>query len=439
MIPAGDLSWGPRTRAVATVLLVISAAGCICAQSAASPPAKILPDVVLLADSVVTNQWQHTLKLVNAPPNLKIVTPGECIRVGIFASGENHDAYLESTRLSFTAEFAGKSQAYAAAPLENWKQIKPEGGDFVTAALGSAGINNPIPTLATLGASAGKWCVPKDAQDGTVTLRAQAESPAGHENLRPATLRVESFETGSRHAFKNDKDFSEFSMEYYREPEATRLIPVLEYFAADKKLDSDPSTLQIFFAFLSAALQADPVAANDFELRIAVLPGGTKVLGLAALRSAGYEIDSATRNLGADDQQMLKKVTPINGLFDFPLDQENATYLDMMWAMFGATGNFEPVRKVASTLVWRADYEAFEKMRESGRQLSKSDLTPSVMRGLTYAAAGWSMSSFQVNDPLAADYIEYMLASSDVSDAVKSELKGLQTNPAFRERGADAK
>jgi hypothetical protein len=43
------------------------------------------------------------------------------------------------------------------------------------------------------------------------------------------------------------------------------------------------------------------------------------------------------------------------------------------------------------------------------------------------------LGSFQRNDPLTADYIEYMLASPDISDSVKTELKGLLTNPAFKE------
>ena len=45
----------------------------------------------------------------------------------------------EKTRLAFEVKFAGKSQVFPAAALAEWKQIKPEGGDFVTAALAAAG------------------------------------------------------------------------------------------------------------------------------------------------------------------------------------------------------------------------------------------------------------------------------------------------------------
>jgi hypothetical protein len=102
-----------------------------------------------------------------------------------------------------------------------------------------------------------------------------------------------------------------------------------------------------------------------------------------------------------------------------------------MWSTFGATGQFKPIQTIASVLSWRSDYDDFDKMRKSGTHIS--ELTPSIARGLAYMAAGWSMDSFQRNDPLVADYIEFMLASPDISDSVKTELKGLQTNPAFKQ------
>jgi len=48
-------------------------------------------------------------------------------------------------------------------------------------------------------------------------------------------------------------------------------------------------------------------------------------------------------------------------------------------------------------------------------------------------AAGWSLGSFQRTDPLAADYIEFMIASPDTPQSVKTELRGLSTNPAFKQ------
>jgi hypothetical protein len=47
--------------------------------------------------------------------------------------------------------------------------------------------------------------------------------------------------------------------------------------------------------------------------------------------------------------------------------------------------------------------------------------------------AGWSLGSFQRTDPLAADYVEFMIASPDTPQNIKSELTGLSTNPAFKQ------
>jgi hypothetical protein len=104
-----------------------------------------------------------------------------------------------------------------------------------------------------------------------------------------------------------------------------------------------------------------------------------------------------------------------------------------MWSTFGATGEYRPVETIVSTLSWGADYDDFDKMRKSGAHIT--ELTPSIYRGLAYMAAGWSLGSFQRNDPLAADYIEYMLASPEIPESVKTELKGLSTNPVFKQNG----
>ncbi len=401
---------------------------------AKSTPAKIAPHLVVMSESVVLNQWTHTLRLVNAPQNMKLLNPGQCIRVGIYATGDGRDAYLEKTRLAFEVKFAGKSQVFPAAALAEWKRIKPEGGDFVTAGLAAGGIKNPLPTMATMSASAAHWCVPADAQDGTATIEAEVESPSGREKIPPATIQIESFETGSKRAIKDPKEMESLLMDYYRQPNPARLLPMLQYFAADSEAISHPGTAESIAAFLSAALKDDPVAARDFETRLAAQPTFTRAMGLMVLRAAGYDVSDGLSKLSAADRKKFDNIPPLSDPFEIPMTRAAFMHLDMLWGVFGATGHYAPVNKVASTLAWRQDYEAFDKMRKSGQRVLH--FTPPVVRGLTYIAAGWSLSSFQRNDPLVADYIEYMLASPKVSAAVKTELKALQSNKVFRQPSA---
>ena len=107
-------------------------------------------------------------------------------------------------------KFAGQTQDHPLASLAQFKQIKPEGGDFVTAALAAGGVQNPMLTMASMGVSADHWCVPVDASDGKATVEAEIESPSGHQALKYSTIQIESFETGNKNKFKNAQEESNF-------------------------------------------------------------------------------------------------------------------------------------------------------------------------------------------------------------------------------------
>ena len=385
----------------------------------------------LVNESVVLVQWPHTLKLVNAPEKISLLNPGECIRVGVVATGDNRDEYLDKTKLSFRVTFSSQTQDHHLTPLAQTKQIKPEGGDFVTAALAAGGIKNPLLTTASMGVSADKWCVPTDAVDGSATVEAEVETPSGHETLKPATIQIESFETGSNKQFKNLDDLGGFTQVYYRHPNPARLLPALQTAIANQSKHPESDFIEIFSAFLSAALKADPAAAKDFRARVATQPPLIRRFGIIILRSAGYDISSVLETMSPQEQENAKSLPSLDDPYDLTPTKPVFPHLDLMWSTFGATGQFEPVKTIASTLSWRPDFNEFDRAHKAAH--FHLTLTPTVVRGLAYKAAGWSLGSFQETDPLAADYIEYMIASPDTPPAVKSELAGLRTNPAFRE------
>jgi hypothetical protein len=430
-----------RTKhGIAVGLSVVTLALAPHAQDATYPPHKPSPprieqQIFLLAESVVQAQWTQTLSLVNAPHNVTVLNPGQCVRVGIVSTGDNRDDYLEKTRLSFRVEFAGHNSVYPSASPSGFKKIKPEGSDFVSAALSAGGVKLPdgMKTMASLGASADHWCAPADASDGTATVWAETESPGGHQVLGSSAVQVESFETGSKKAFKDSQEMGAFLQTYYRQPNPARLLPALQFVVADQTQHPREGQPEIMAAFLSAVANSDSIAAQDFRTRISTQPPLTRALGLLILRSAGYDISGVLSTLSAEDQEKFLSLTPLQDPYDLTPTRELFQHLDMLWAVFGATGQFKPVKTIASALSWKADYEDFEKLKQTPNH--PSTLTPSIVRGVTYTAAGWSLWSFQRNDPLVADYIDYMLASSDTPDAVKSELTGLSTNPAFKRAG----
>jgi hypothetical protein len=424
-----------KSRIVVLGLLVFTGAtsllvGQVEVKKQRPTPAKIDAHFVLLIDSVVQQQWAHTLKLVNAPESITLLNPGQCIRVGLMATGDDRDSYLEKTKLSFRVQFSGQNQEHPLAPLAQIKQIKPEGGDFVTQALAAADIKNPVPTMASLGASADNWCVPTDAQDGSAVIEGEIETPSGHQKQKSAKIQIESFETGSKRSFKDTEAVSNFLMHYHWQPNPARLFPALQAIAADKRMRDNQGNLASTAATFGAALKANPAAAKDFMARVSTETGFTRAYGLLILLQAGDDIGSILKTMSEEDRQKFTKHPVFPDPYDFNQLEDIGVRQDMLWGMFITTGDFAPLQQIASALKWRTDWDDFDKARKSTNP--PKQWTPAIGRAVGYGAAGWSVGSFQRTDPLAADYIEFMIASPDTPPSVKSELTGLSTNPAFK-------
>jgi hypothetical protein len=393
-------------------------------------PAKIEKQILIFPDAVVAEQWPHTLKLVNPPQNLELLNPGQCVRIGIVAIGDDRNSLLEKTQLAFHVEFAGQKQDSPLAPFAGSKQIKPEGGDLVTQALAAGNVQNPLLSMVSLAASANKWCVPDDAQDGTATFDVEIESPAGHQKEARTKIQIESFETGSKHEFKDDAEIEGFVSRYYSHPNPARLVVLLRRFAADAKIQSTRGTSESTIALLGAALKSNPAAADYFMGRVSLETGFTRAIGLIALRRGGYNTSEILEKLSSQEREKIENLPQLPDPADLAPDGESATRMDMSWGEFNATGFVAPLENVTRRLAWRSDYDALEKMIKNPNH--STEWTPVVAHGTTYAAAGWSLGSFQRTDPLAADYIEFLIASPDTPDGIKNELKGLQTNLAFQ-------
>jgi hypothetical protein len=439
-MPVNQNAW---RRSLARVALSLSlllslAAALLLPSSAQAPsqksPAAIQPQLLVVPESVLLLQWPHTLGLVNAPSGVSLVNPGQCLRFGIVSTGDGRDPLLHQSKLSFTLHFADHEQSAPPAAITQSKQVKPEGGDFVTGALGAAGIKNPLPTMASLGFSDDRWCVPADAQDGTATVKAEVETPQGKQSLETVSIKVESFATGGEKPFEDDASFNLFLSTYYRSPHPARLLRSLEYAIASQTKNAHSGVFNIVLAFTIAALRADPVAAHDLLQRLPSQPALERNIGFIALRQAGYDIDTARSALASEDRAEFDKLPPPEDPFDFAPTNSLFSHLDMLWATFQANGRLEPVQKISSALAWRADYDAFDKLHKTPNH--SFTLTPSMARGVAYTAAGWSLGSFQKQDPLVADYIQFLQASEDTPPAIRTEIQGLSTNAAFQKTQA---
>jgi hypothetical protein len=389
-------------------------------------PTELYPELFILSDQVVDQQWKSSLALVNAPADLTQAEPTQCVRFGVIASGDERDRMLSSARLGFELTFANRKEIFAHEPAESVKQVKPEGGDFVSEALEAGGVQNFSLSTASMAASRARWCVPANAETGPVVIRATVERPnAKPLALKPRTLKVRNFEAALKDVpFKDMATFGPWLQHYHSAPAPAELLPGLRIVALDDQA-RQMSNIMVFFV---EALKGSPAAANEI---IRVLPNEdrhVRVYSLPLLRAAGYDTASSLSGFSEDEKSLMASFH-FPDPFDLKPDRTLPSRMDMLWASFFASGRIEPVRTVASMLGWRSDYDKLMAIQKSGQK--PTEVTESTMRGLVYSAAGWSLNALSRSDGAVADYIDALKSSPDTSAEVKEELAHLHTNPAF--------
>lgn len=276
-----------------------------------------------------------------------------------------------------------------------------------------------------MAASGDKWCVPQGASDQKVEIRVAVIRGDEQMVLKAETIQIESLASATKKTFKDDKEFSDFLQTYHQSPEPGRLLPALQYATA-----GEPKSM-IPFYFLRAAFKQDAATVQAFGPQLAASAKPAEMFGLILMEKAGVQLVEPP-TLTDDEKKTLAGTPDLPDAYDSePIEQLGAKQ-DFLWAEFSATGRLQPLSAVVRELAWRSDYDAFDAMRKAGKK--PGALTDSIMRGVTYAAAGWSLGSFQRSDPLAADYIEAISADPATPSNIKAELAHLGTNPAFKQQ-----
>lgn len=431
--------WGSATyRCLLALALILT--GCVSLEAQdgvySKPnkptPAEILPDIWILTEQVVTVQWPATLDLVNAPANIMRLEPSQCVRFAVFANGDDRDQLLKLAQYQFTVEYGDQEQIFAAEPAQAIKQIKPEGGDFVTSALGAAGIKNPFPSMASMAASRSRWCVADNAKDGIARIAGSVTTADG-KNVRLTSRAIDlmTFESArNKPLFTSMENIGPWLQSYYASPDPAQILPALRIVSSDEKARTTLNIMQFFVT----ALKGNPSAGEDLMRR---LPGEkieVRIYSLPLLRQSGYSIDEFLSNFKEEDRAVLRSAQ-LPDPFDLIPDQALFQKMDMLWSVFFASGEIKPVRTIASMLAWKSDYLNFEKVREAHQQNPQltTELSDGIIRGVVYSAAGWSLGSLSRQDGLVADYIQVLKRSPDFPDEAR-QLDELYTNAAFKKK-----
>ncbi|ABF43625.1 hypothetical protein Acid345_4625 [Candidatus Koribacter versatilis Ellin345] len=410
------------------VFVVFIANLAIAADKPKPASAKIEPDFMVIANQVIDEQWPAIVGPVNAPGQVDHIEPGQCIRIGVFASGDDRDRLLASTKIELQLTSAGQTQSMPAEAPAIVKQGKPEGGDFVTQVLGVANIKNPMLSMVSIGVPSAKWCAPRDTGDSSISIAGRASLPDGKSVLlKSQTLAVTTFATARQKFPLDPKNWEDWSQTYYAAPIPSRILPAMRIVGADSRM-AHMKNEALFFV---EALRKDPVAADDLKQALVREDPAVRLYGAVILKLAGEPMDDLLNALNADERARVAAAR-LPDPYDLTPDPDLANRMDMLWSIFFATGQRKPVETIVSMLAWRADYDTLGKKLDTG--YTPKEITPEVMRGACYSAAGWALNSLSLSSPLVADYIEAIHASPDTQPVIRKELENLTTNPAFRKR-----
>jgi hypothetical protein len=385
-------------------------------------PAKLANQPIILDESVVSSQWPQTLPRVNIPWMVTQLSPGQCFRVGAVASGDDSADLFKETQIGFTVHYAGHDTVVPMAAAVGFKRIKPEGTDFVQAALNAGNVKYEVPTSGTIAASVDKWCVPADATAGEVKIDGVVMNGGKRTALKSMSLRVSSPENPGKPPFTN-KTIDEWVQTYYRHPQPAFLIDLMPLISENN--DSANSLQQ----FVISAMKRDPAVVARLGTQLAKAAPMQQAMMVKLAAEAGVEM-KIPFELSPMQKEIVAKLPDVPDAFHPVADIHIGEAQDMLWSMFSATGDRAPVDSIIGMLGWRADYEAFAKMRASQQEIK--EVTPSIAHAVAYSAAGWSIGSFQRTDPLVADYIAATLADPKTPEAIKKELQSLDSNPAFK-------
>jgi hypothetical protein len=398
-------------------------------EPAAPTPARIAPDVFVLIEPVVTEQWPALLDLVNVPADLTQAQPGQCVRFGVVASGDAHGRLLAGARVVISLTYNGQTEEFKDATPLILKRLKPTGADFVNQALSVIGRAAPVESQATMAVPNARWCASATGSDSAASITGLVAPPNGDTiALHTRSLEVPTFESvRQRPSFQNLEMVSEWMQSYHSAPDPARLLPAIRIVAADEQAKWRRGQL----AFFTTALRASPAAAAELLTQLPKESPATRVHAALLLHLADYDVTPLMSGLSAEGKALVQSVN-LPDPFDMTPDSELVERLDMLLGSFSASGRLEPLRAVASMLAWRSEAEEIIQMIEAGRP--PSERTPTVVRGLAYAAAGRALFFLSSSDGLAADYIEALKLAPATPDSVKRELTSLAANAMGSEK-----
>lgn len=379
---------------------------------------------------------------VNAPGFVEALAPGQRIGLGVISKGDDRDRLLEGRALQATITLPSGSVTLTP-KATSIRHIKAEGADMVLSVLKAGGISGPTEkeldqatSLVSMIDFDLPWEAPPVEKEVVVTIKLEltggvAPAPI----LKPITIKVRPWSAWWADSQPQTPDLSAFMKGFHNRPEPGKLLPMLKAAVRQKALDS-----HAVYGFFAAAFRAQP-SARDAELAsLSHLEPLDQWAFLMMLRLGGVDVSAASKALAADVQKSLQDAVPLADppeLFTFedPVDPQRLMGLgvpmDQRWGGWMATGDPNYLHGLVSQLAYAPFLPDLDNLLKT--KAGAAGLNAKVARGLAYRTAGWSLASFQREDPQVADWIAFWEKDPAQPEIVRSQLGTLATNPAFRQ------
>lgn len=387
---------------------------------------------------------------VNACDPITALAPRQKLCLGIDATGGSGDgterqALLESCVLRVRITCAG--QTWTAEDLKPVavRKIKAQGADMSLAVFQAAGIDasqvakvEQATSMVSLALFPLAWVSPELSKEEPVDIELELRSKAA---VKPLTLKASLRLRPWADWLRDPEDGYQEILKHFNRSQVSlspaQYLPLLQVISR-KQLPSNAPV----FGFFVTAFARSPEAVEAALKRYPKLDPQLQLMLLQVLYQAGVDI---SKGLPSVDPALLNQVRNQTRLpapeklpvFADPVQQADFTGLgermDFCWGAWMASGDPKYLRALVELLSGSKDYAALEDWTK--KRGGAKGLNASVLRGLAYKIAGWSLCSFQRSDPLVADWLAYWSKDPQIPELLRREIKALPGNPAFRRDG----
>ncbi len=252
---------------------------------------------------------------------------------------------------------------------------------------------------------------------GTYTVKVKLHDRMGDVfATKEVSVELVPFATGE--AFSSGEEVSKWMMNYYGRPDPARVIPAMnQVIKVDREWLTEKAYLLVFFQKV--------VEDNDYFLKSIAgkfahfSTDEKKRLLLMAALTESTVLDPFIKDR---DLKEFHKFAKTIRLPDTTGAIYSADQLDSLWAKFMATGKYDPIRKLVSSLKLSKYMGTLDKIKAGELDKNNKEVITHAYYEAAWQSALWSLTSNCVQIPQVYKYCLFMYENENLDDDIKRQL-----------------